>query len=502
VEISRGTPIRLAPLGGASDLALELLGQRCRTEFSDHLWVVSRGSCSAGRHAERAPGLWLRPARLRSFGAPLAVRRNLAGSGPARTSTLSRLLARCCVLVGCVDVFGAFSSLQGLPRPSAAAAPLIFRVLGKPQEAELRGEIGDGASSVLARGLAQNPSVRVLHLRSPGGLVNEGLRLGNLIRQHGLEVVVDTQCSSACTLALLAADVRWTRAEARIGFHRAVSLFSLSSPLSSSLSPSAQNAFTTALRQVGAGEEFIDRVTATPPEEIWTPSLEELQAAHVVTGIASDDQFVYCPAAMTAPELASELQDRPILQEIKRVNSERYLELAEQYLATPTEGLTLFEARARLTESLSKETRTAECRAPPSLAPEHAQLMAALAHAFATNAPQDCLALLKGSLHLGDVTPELVNRYNQFEAKFYVASRDAAPAPPNSRDQARARQVLVEHLSAATRKTIIESMDGKPVPQPEICRAAAEYYDVVTGLDPPVIASVMRPASCGSETAH
>lgn len=60
-------------------------------------------------------------------------------------------------------------------------------------------------------------------LKSKRGALEAGLRLGELIRQKGLETAVafDAQCASACALAWLGGIKRHMATSSRIGFHAA-----------------------------------------------------------------------------------------------------------------------------------------------------------------------------------------------------------------------------------------------------------------------------------------
>ncbi|QNA88666.1 hypothetical protein G4G28_09535 [Massilia sp. Dwa41.01b] len=81
----------------------------------------------------------------------------------------------------------------------------------------LHGGINDGIAAQLEAALARAPVVTTLMLASNGGWTYEGQKLGRLIAARGLNTHVETECSSACTLAYLAGKVR----SAREGAHRA-----------------------------------------------------------------------------------------------------------------------------------------------------------------------------------------------------------------------------------------------------------------------------------------
>src|SRR6188768_1842111 len=177
-------------------------------------------------------------------------------SGRRKTHFFARLLARACVLASVVHVAVGIVQFTTQWRSLTPHGPYLVRVLGKPDEAELRGPLSDGVSTAMAELLQGHPSVRTLHITSPGGLVNEGLRLAELVRTRRLRVVVDSSCASACTLVLLASSERIMRPAAAIGFHRMHVIGGRD------VIPVHDDA-ASALSAVGASEEFIASVRAT-----------------------------------------------------------------------------------------------------------------------------------------------------------------------------------------------------------------------------------------------
>src|SRR5262249_48629283 len=141
----------------------------------------------------------------------------------------------------------------------------------------ISGYIGDGVSDLLASLVAQNPQVGTLHVNSPGGLMNEALRLADLVRNRRLRVAVDDQCSSACTVVLLAAEERLVRTGARIGFHKAYSVVSGQPGFFANASQRS------GLHRVGASKDFIDRALSASPHDVFVPNDGELIVEHIAT---------------------------------------------------------------------------------------------------------------------------------------------------------------------------------------------------------------------------
>lgn len=86
----------------------------------------------------------------------------------------------------------------------------------------IRGEITDGDASRFERIAALVDNGAVL-LESPGGLLLEGLRIGQRIRENGYStgVAPETECASACALIWLGGELRFLAPSAMIGFHAA-----------------------------------------------------------------------------------------------------------------------------------------------------------------------------------------------------------------------------------------------------------------------------------------
>jgi hypothetical protein len=122
--------------------------------------------------------------------------------------------------------------------------------------------------------LDTNPAVRTIRLESPGGRINAGLALFDLIRARGLDTLVTGACASACTDAFLGGRQRWASPDAKLGFHQGA----LGGETQASIDSSAARIY----RRAGVNETFIRRVL-TGGQGIWTPSHDELRAAGIVT---------------------------------------------------------------------------------------------------------------------------------------------------------------------------------------------------------------------------
>ena len=141
------------------------------------------------------------------------------------------------------------------------------------------GDIGFGLTGEIRALLDAHPEIRVLRLSSIGGNLLEALRLHDFIRRRGLATDVATLCASACVVAFMGGEQRLIGPEAKLGFHQ-------------TNVPPAERAQQNRrdidrLIADGVDRAFAERAYATPNEDMWYPTADELLRAHVITGIRS-----------------------------------------------------------------------------------------------------------------------------------------------------------------------------------------------------------------------
>ncbi|UHC15330.1 hypothetical protein LRS73_22835 [Methylobacterium currus] len=148
------------------------------------------------------------------------------------------------------------------------------------RDVRLWGDLNDGTAARLRQLLDANPGVTRLHLTSDGGLVDEGVAIGELVAERGLSTYVPDYCVSACTLAFVRGRERLIVADSRLGFHAPYEpgLFGQMIPVDASDERG---------RYLAAGLEpaFVDHALATPSRDVWIPDPARLRAAGVVTRV-------------------------------------------------------------------------------------------------------------------------------------------------------------------------------------------------------------------------
>ncbi len=213
------------------------------------------------------------------------VRRRRAWSG-ARAGVWAGMLAVVLAGLGLADRAGV-PALAGLPRPAEAPpdtapdGPPTRITLGPGgRDVRLWGDLNDGAAARLRRVLDANPGVARLHLTSDGGLVDEGVAIGELVAERGLVTYVPDYCVSACTLAFVRGRERLIVEDSRLGFHAPYEPGAFGSMVQVDSTEERG-------RYLAAGLEpgFVDQALATPSRDIWIPDAARLRAAGVVTRV-------------------------------------------------------------------------------------------------------------------------------------------------------------------------------------------------------------------------
>ncbi len=139
------------------------------------------------------------------------------------------------------------------------------------------GAYGTGSADAVRRALEKNPSVRLVILAGPGGRIGTAFEINRMIRNRRLATRVDTGCASACTIAFLGGADRSISPSGRLGFHQG----SFPGMGANDMYESNRD-MRRFLVASGVTPEFAQRVIDVPPEEIWTPTPQELLAGRVV----------------------------------------------------------------------------------------------------------------------------------------------------------------------------------------------------------------------------
>ncbi|MBR2537394.1 MAG: hypothetical protein IKE66_15095 [Hyphomicrobium sp.] len=146
------------------------------------------------------------------------------------------------------------------------------------QTLQLSGYMSWGLLDQVNNAFAQNPGINTVVMNSPGGHIQVGTRLYELFRARGVTTVAEGLCGSACTIAFIGGKERILNKGAKLGFHSAAGSGQV-------LVEAANQKLISTFREFGAGDAFIERMLATPPEDVWYPDRKQLLATGIVTSV-------------------------------------------------------------------------------------------------------------------------------------------------------------------------------------------------------------------------
>jgi hypothetical protein len=359
-----------------------------------------------------------------------------------------------------------------------------LRVLAAGTELEVRGVLGAGTASRLARALAENPRVRFVHLNSTGGWVTEGALLAKLIRAHKLGTYSATGCYSACVLAFIAGSPRVLNPEARLGLH---------STFGEGMDPvfiaRLNEDYQDALRRAGASEEFVRQATASAPTDLWMPEPAELTVNHVLDRLSPDG---LAPSGEALTELAApaaRFEDQySFIQLVARTDPARFAQLDRAIRLALRRGAQPLDLEQYATD-LAAEI---EVRRFPTVADEalqdYARELRSAAQQFAESRPSQCVAILGRNRH------DLAQRSNAALHGIDPALNRLLAAPvgihPSSTESDRQALSTVIHLAATDSRIRSPRTDDGAVKR--TCLRLISMFDLALSANKGTAAGFMR----------
>lgn len=168
-------------------------------------------------------------------------------------------------------------SPAGDDRADSDTAPAALALSPDGIELRLDGDLVDGTARRIRTMLRTHAGIRVLTLRSDGGLVDEAEQIGDIVSAYGLATFAPDTCVSACTLVYVRGRERLAAPDAQLGFHAPWVAGTRDREVQVSSAEERQ-----AYVAAGIAPDFVDRALSTPSSDVWFPDREHLLRARVV----------------------------------------------------------------------------------------------------------------------------------------------------------------------------------------------------------------------------
>lgn len=365
-----------------------------------------------------------------------------------------------------------------------------FKLLPGGTELSFGGGIKYGVAAEFERILKVAPDIRVLHLTSEGGRIQEAVELFRLVAERGLETYVSNECVSACTLVFAAGKRRWLADAARLGFHAAAF-----PGLTGEELREVNEDWAAHYREAGFDAAFVNRVLAVPPEEMWYPTADELLRAKVVTDIDAGENFQTSgrEAVPTLAEIQAYAREHNKLVDALHERSpdlarEIYVRLRKE-LVTGTLSDDTFE---RIDRALEAAILASLPLADDDVIVDFAALTADRYSSVLKLGPTACFEHTRaGSLPNEVVTEELNARAMQIYESILRTTKHRPPPDPAMVEAALAN--AIEAMPDERWLVYLEaSRDIKPDEYEAYCRGGIAMFQAIAGLPRDQAAALMR----------
>lgn len=199
--------------------------------------------------------------------------------------------------------------------------PLSIRVMNQGTEVEILGGLEFGTSNNLAQVLADNPSVKIIHLNSMGGRIAEAKKLALLVKKNKLITYSKTQCLSACPIVFLAGKKKLLGDSAKLGFHSASF-----GDVSGSEVEELNKSLLSQLEEAKVPSWFIKKVSKINSEDVWYPSTDELIKAGFIDKVVDSGNYALSGVNdwQNPTTIDHELQKHEVYKSLNQFDKEGY----------------------------------------------------------------------------------------------------------------------------------------------------------------------------------
>ena len=360
-------------------------------------------------------------------------------------------------------------------------APIEARLTTSGSVLLLHGTFGTGSAEVVRRLLDESPEVKTVALASGGGRLREAADVAAMVRLRGLDTYVDTRCESACTFVFLAGKDRAATPNARIGFHRPS--FAGVTPLA--FDPATDSMMAT-YRRAGIPGEFLDRVAATEPANMWYPTPSELETAGVINRVSlgGETSAIGFLASSSRGDLEKAFRGVPMMAAMERHFPGTIDEAVRAAWMERNQG-----GRDAAVSNAAREVIAA--RYPKILAAandasldQFAGIMVDQMKAASAISVEACRLLLAGQLNIAQVlAPQLVQREHDWALDVLKAESLVEREPVDALEFDRTMADATSRLAPGVLEVVAapDDYDDQPGRQ---CEAMIRLYDHILKLPP------------------
>lgn len=366
-----------------------------------------------------------------------------------------------------------------------------LRLLRGGSELEVSGGITFGLTDDVRR-LVEASDVRTIHLNSYGGRVAEARALRELIQQRGFNTHSATGCSSACVIAFMAGSERSVDSGARLGFHRYAFPGVDDTEMKESIDIDRRD-----WQKLGVPASFVDKAFATPSSDMWTPSVQELRDARVITGVSSPGDVAVSGIKSDRASVEKLLLSIPIYVTVKRHEPEVFERVLIGTQRAAREGRSVEEltasTRAEIAGLMSKYIPSASDEAILELT----GVLIATMRELQRTSVSDCLLYLSPRPNRAADLSRLPSELKKRDLAATVAviqSGAGEQALPKGmfvdRDQARVAEILQRRFGSNLE--IVADLSNPATDASKACEISATFYEEVVKLPPPRDVQLLR----------
>ena len=412
------------------------------------------------------------------------------------------ILVQCLIVLGVLStvrdlVLVALPQLRGTYALAFQGDPEIddfaIRVMRDGTELEIAGGFKYGLDAALRETLQTSPNVKVVHLASIGGRIGEAMKVHKTITDHKLDTYVVDGCYSACTLAFAAGRQRWLGEGGVLGFHSAA--FPGWAMSDAAVANQQQE---TILVGDGFDADFVRKALATPASSMFTPTPEELLAAHAITGIAPTDKFAASGmgAGVTQESFTQWFRRAsPIIVAIERGDPKVAGDIYRKYFASYLEGATFDAIVEGMLEALSNQMAAKKVSMDDETALALGQLLIDQYRSLGLVDPKACYEYSKGinGRVPTDMLPdELVERDQAIKIQIVSSSTQPQVMPKDELDQG--WKTVAEVLRAGPNAKYLDVFKRNATPDEyaDYCAISIAYYEAILNQPAPLAAALMR----------